>query len=330
MDDRTPITEEKVTAAIQEALLANPVSRGLFGETICVKASSELANWRGFAYPYPDRDAIPTAILVTFTIRGEKGNGTGSASVALSDRIAINELQVSSDTNDEIFWIVSRLSQVEREQILQEVVDAERDLDGEDCGQYAAQDVACTRTGKTPEKREDHLSAGKPPAAPDEDSLSRETQRLIERLTESQWFSSAGQAVPSTGIVQVDSWGAAATFAMQKKWEKIHLDLFNDLASAVLEHYGEEHYPLDDVGDVVWALVAPVVERQIEAAGIPPHLLEIVRVHTTSDVVLACLECEFRSIASIGLFASLANWYLQGHFPCGWQGKYPKGKLVVF
>ena len=38
-------------------------------------------------------------------------------------------------------------------------------------------------------------------------------------------------------------------------------------------------------------------------------------------------------IFSDGFFRKLAFWYLQGHFPCGWKGKYsefPNGKLVVF
>lgn len=31
-----------------------------------------------------------------------------------------------------------------------------------------------------------------------------------------------------------------------------------------------------------------------------------------------------------GFFASNANWYVRGHFPCGWRGEFPKGQLVIY
>ncbi len=31
-----------------------------------------------------------------------------------------------------------------------------------------------------------------------------------------------------------------------------------------------------------------------------------------------------------GFYASQAYWYASGHFPCGWRGKVPQGKLIVY
>jgi hypothetical protein len=31
-----------------------------------------------------------------------------------------------------------------------------------------------------------------------------------------------------------------------------------------------------------------------------------------------------------GFFASNAYWYIKGHFPCGWEGEFPKGTLVIY
>lgn len=42
------------------------------------------------------------------------------------------------------------------------------------------------------------------------------------------------------------------------------------------------------------------------------------------------LKARYADVCPPGFYASQAYWYVQGHFPCGWQGEFPKGKLVVY
>lgn len=35
-------------------------------------------------------------------------------------------------------------------------------------------------------------------------------------------------------------------------------------------------------------------------------------------------------LTSIQLFREMWYWYMRGHFPCGWDGVWPEGKLIVF
>jgi len=156
-----------------------------------------------------------------------------------------------------------------------------------------------------------------------------EALQLIERLKQSHWFSKVGQPVESADVNQVDCWDAAA-YATLLRWEDLHLELFETLSDAVFEHFGDKRCPLDDVGEEIKAVLIPVVKEKIRAARIPRHFAKMVRVHTTADLSLACLESEFRSVIQVGLFQSLAHWYLEGHFPCGWQGEYPDGQLIIF
>lgn len=49
-----------------------------------------------------------------------------------------------------------------------------------------------------------------------------------------------------------------------------------------------------------------------------------------SDMLLIGMEAEYADIRPPEFYARLAHWYLQGHFPCGWQGEFPSGKLVIY
>jgi hypothetical protein len=48
------------------------------------------------------------------------------------------------------------------------------------------------------------------------------------------------------------------------------------------------------------------------------------------DILNLCMEAEYADVYPPGFYASQAYWYLKGHFPCGWQGAFPKGKLVIY
>lgn len=48
------------------------------------------------------------------------------------------------------------------------------------------------------------------------------------------------------------------------------------------------------------------------------------------DVLHLAAEAAFADVCPPGFYASQAYWYVKGHFPCGWQGDFPDGKLVIF
>ena len=42
------------------------------------------------------------------------------------------------------------------------------------------------------------------------------------------------------------------------------------------------------------------------------------------------MEAEFADVYPPGFYASQAYWYVKGHFPCGWQGEFPNGTLIIY
>jgi hypothetical protein len=48
------------------------------------------------------------------------------------------------------------------------------------------------------------------------------------------------------------------------------------------------------------------------------------------DILHVCMEAEYADVYPPGFYASQAYWYVKGHYPCGWQGEFPKGKLIIY
>lgn len=93
------------------------------------------------------------------------------------------------------------------------------------------------------------------------------------------------------------------------------------------------------LGDLVGKKVEPLVHDKIK-----PILLAHKKLATakgsfagitfsgrvTLDIEMACLEQEYSHLVEPGFHQIVAEWYVRGHFPCGWEGRFPKGKLVIF
>jgi len=74
------------------------------------------------------------------------------------------------------------------------------------------------------------------------------------------------------------------------------------------------------------ALVREKVESVVKEHDLPKVFVDTV----DWDILHLCMEAEYADIYPPGFYASQAYWYLNGHFPCGWEGEFPEGKLVIY
>jgi hypothetical protein len=74
----------------------------------------------------------------------------------------------------------------------------------------------------------------------------------------------------------------------------------------------------------------PLIDRKIAAVVREYGLPEIFKIRVRNDITGACMEAEYADVCPPGFFTSIAHWYINGHFPCGWWGAFPQGKLVVY
>ena len=74
----------------------------------------------------------------------------------------------------------------------------------------------------------------------------------------------------------------------------------------------------------------PFVQGKIEPV-VWEHRLPKAFEHVVQwDILHACMETEYADVYPTGFYANLASWYIKGHFPCGWQGVFPQGILIIY
>jgi hypothetical protein len=74
----------------------------------------------------------------------------------------------------------------------------------------------------------------------------------------------------------------------------------------------------------------PLIERKIETVVRENNLPKVFRATIRWDILGVCMESEYADGVPPGYYASQAYWYVKGHVPCGWQGNFPNGMLIIY
>lgn len=160
--------------------------------------------------------------------------------------------------------------------------------------------------------------------------ISPNAMSLIEQFKQTDWFCHVGQPMTAPHVAVVKSWAEAGKSCASLKWEHTRLDARNDLSMALDERFTDRYQAWNDIIEGIDERLMPtmeaVVERVSRRYGLPPQFARFVK----SDARMACVEADYADLVPPGFYMRLAAIYLDGHFPCGWRGRWPKGKVVVF
>jgi hypothetical protein len=78
----------------------------------------------------------------------------------------------------------------------------------------------------------------------------------------------------------------------------------------------------------IQGVLDPIIDKGL--ASLEPTLAKKLRGCCRFDLLGACMEHEHSDVIAPALHTELGGWYLQGRFPCGWNGEYPQGRLIVY
>ncbi len=155
------------------------------------------------------------------------------------------------------------------------------------------------------------------------------TVATLEKLDRVEWFSSVGVCDTQNAIV-LSSWPEAVDHCSSLDWENLCLEAANQLRERILERSKERFNQWGEVAREVKPVAEALVQRKV-AAVVREHQLPKVFVDTVNwDIVHLCMEAEYADVFPPAFYASQAYWYVKGHFPCGWQGEFPNGKLIIY
>lgn len=155
------------------------------------------------------------------------------------------------------------------------------------------------------------------------------TEATLERLKQERWFDRVGLHDTDAATV-LSSWDEAIESCSSLDWENLCLEAANqyrdriaERAPARLEKWNEI---VDELKPITQALVREKTKDVITEYGLPKVFVDTV----DWDILSLCMEGEYADVYPPGFYASQAYWYVNGRFPCGWIGEFPKGQLVIY
>lgn len=143
------------------------------------------------------------------------------------------------------------------------------------------------------------------------------------------WFANVGTK-DSANVNFVSSWKDAVGSCTGEAWQYLCNEAANQYRLRLLERDKLRFTKWNEIVREVKKTSVPLVLRKTQAVvhvnKLPQGFIDTVQ----WDILHLGMESEFADIYPPGFFASLAYWYSNGHFPCGWLGEFPKGRPIVF
>jgi len=155
--------------------------------------------------------------------------------------------------------------------------------------------------------------------------------KTIDTLASVDWFSNVGQPFPAVdeSADLVSDWREAVVSCSEPNWEDVCTEARNDLTMHLNNVCKAEFQRWNEVvNNVKRELAEPWgrMRSKLETKGLPKVVADCVEWDTMHAVV-----CEhYAEWNPPRYFERLLAIYQNGHFPCGWIGTWPNGKLRVF
>lgn len=152
---------------------------------------------------------------------------------------------------------------------------------------------------------------------------------LLQRLVELDWFHSVGRPVIGDEVISAASWDEAIRFCSTEAWEVASLEAANSLSGRLHElHPDWSAKKWNLAADSICMPVRELVEKRMPEFARTHGLPKLVSDSVDWTLIHYLKEATFSPAP--GFFTRLGEFFLLGHFPCGWKGNYPKGKLIVY
>ncbi|MFB9241916.1 hypothetical protein IV454_29010 [Massilia antarctica] len=149
------------------------------------------------------------------------------------------------------------------------------------------------------------------------------TKAFLARLSEAAWFENVGRPEESPcGEIFIFDWEKAIISSTSTVFTDVTQDATNKLTTFLDIEYPKEYLlwnkKVKNIRPVLSSLVTRKVQEAARKGFCPPTVsTDIVR----WTLVKACLALEYSDYCKSPYFEILAEWYLRGHFPCGWAGE---------
>ena len=161
----------------------------------------------------------------------------------------------------------------------------------------------------------------------------RLAEDAVEEVREVHWLSRGGQSfeVPVPFQVhQISDRSSVRRAYSNSAWEEVTLEASNELSQYLHSHHRAEFAMWNQVTRKARDFLEKEVDGRIREAGkvfgFGQPFVDCVK----WDILGALMERSYAACDPPLFFVHLFDVYSAGHFPCGWDGPWPSGSLLVF
>ncbi|SDI60146.1 hypothetical protein SAMN05216588_12026 [Pseudomonas flavescens] len=146
----------------------------------------------------------------------------------------------------------------------------------------------------------------------------------IERLSRIDWFANIGSPTRLAGVRQAAAQELGRLLASDT-WEAATLEARNAITARLARLHPRDYQAWNDLAGQAEAALRPIWQ------DLPAALAEATLLADLQWILHAYLmEAAYsRQLAQPLFFDDLLKVYEAGHIPCGWDGEWPTGQLVI-
>lgn len=165
--------------------------------------------------------------------------------------------------------------------------------------------------------------------------LNSRTLELLTQFGQVEWFIQSGKTFDDPGVTHPANTSDALHSFFSRGWENIRLEAQNNLSGFLSDNYRQLFSETwNDIVHFSEPILQPSFLR-IQAAAKNRLLVDDRTSDKLQDLIRrdffgACHESEYADVAAPSLYSEMSRWYLAGHFPCGYEGQWPNGRLIVW
>ncbi|MBS9429828.1 hypothetical protein CE143_15995 [Photorhabdus luminescens] len=151
----------------------------------------------------------------------------------------------------------------------------------------------------------------------------------MNRLLSIDWFSNVGNQLKIPSIKIVKSSSDANQYISAPEWEDVTLEAANDISGFLAINHSIVFQNWNNIAkDAKIFLEKEVIEKIPDIDGFDTLILSQC---VSWDIVHYLIEDTYKDKLKKPLFfEKLIEVYESGHLPCGWDGEWPNGNLIVY
>jgi len=159
--------------------------------------------------------------------------------------------------------------------------------------------------------------------------MNNSSLEFLSRLDAADWFSRIGDN-DVEGAHVVSTWRELVRISKKTRWEDFLMERSNDVRRQLSAASKERYFKWNQVIVDINSTTDPLVSSKVSQVKLDNNLPEMFEATIRWEIMFACMEYECLDICPTGFFVRNAEWYIQGHCPCGWLGEFPQGGWAVY